>query len=172
MTTLKKLLLATVLSTATLLAGFSTVDCTNQAHLDILKLPQVECEALEALWDATDGPNWTDTTNWDTLTYADTWSGVYMHDDNSSIKWFGWGGKGNNLVGQLPEEIGNFENIEILLFTRDALTGEVPLSINNLHSLKALQLTETQLSGPLPKLSLFSNLYFINFIGNHFTGSI
>jgi hypothetical protein len=151
---LKKLLLTTLLSTATLFAGFTNVDCTNQTHLDTLKLPQVECEILDAFWDAMgDGAGWTDKTGWDTVTYAGDWSGIYMNDDNSSIMWFGWA-FGNNLIGQLPEEIGNFVKLERIGFHHNTITGEVPSSIDNLRSLEKLQLSDNQLSGSLPKLSL------------------
>jgi len=150
---LKALLLVTLLSTATLFAGFQTVDCTNQTHLDTLKLPQVECEILDAFWTAMDnGAGWTDATGWDTVTYADTWSGVYMYDDNSSIKWFGL--PFSNLNGELPEEIGNFINLKQFAFNTNHISGKVPTSIDNLHSLEALDLGNNQLSGLFPKLSL------------------
>ncbi len=124
---LKKLLLTTLLSTATLFAGFTNVDCTNQTHLDTLKLPQVECEILDAFWTAMgDGADWTDKTGWDTVTYADTWSGVYMHDDNSSIRAFGWGLVGNNLTGEIPESITDFIALEVLGLPNNNLYGSLP----------------------------------------------
>jgi hypothetical protein len=39
-----------------------------------------------------------------------------MHDDNSSIKWFGWGTDGNGLTGELPNELGNFMALQKLAF--------------------------------------------------------
>ena len=147
---LKLLWLALLLSTATLFAGFQNVHCDNENNLTILKLPQVECEILDAFWTAMgDGAGWTDKTGWDTVTYAGDWSGVYMYDDNSSIKWFGWDNTiGNNLTGVLPSNLTNFIALEVL-----GLGG------NNLY-------------GTLPELSLSNSLYFLSFIDNQFTGSI
>jgi hypothetical protein len=192
---LKKLLLTTLLSTATLFAGFTNVDCTNQTHLDTLKLPHVECEILDAFWTAMgDGADWTDKTGWDTVTYADTWSGVYMHDDNSSIRAFGWGLVGNNLTGEIPESITDFIALEVLglpnnnlygslpelslssslyflNFTNNQFTGNIPSSYANLTKLTGLYLANNQLSGPLPNLSQLAVLEFFYIEDNNFTFS-
>ena len=136
---LKALLIVTLLSTATLFAGFQTVDCTNQTHLDTLKLPQVECEILDVFWDAMgNGAGWTDAAGWDTVTYAESWSGITMHDDNSSVRYFGWGYEGNGLTGVLPDELGNFIAIQSLSVTDNNLYGTIPKSIENLTTLKGL----------------------------------
>ena len=196
MTKLKKLLLATLLSSTTLFAGFTTVDCTNQTHLDTLKLPQVECEILDAFWTAMgDGAGWTDKEGWDTLTYAGEWSGVYMYDDNSSIWAFGWGdGRGNNLSGEVPESITDFialeavalgsntlygslpelslsNNIYYINFMDNQFTGSIPNSYANLTKLKKLLLSKNQLSGPLPDLSQLAVLEDFRIQENNFTFS-
>jgi len=76
---IKRLLVLVLFSGSTLFAHFTTVDCTNQTHLNTLKLQQVECEVLDAFWDAMgNGDGWIDKTGWDTVTYADTWSGENM----------------------------------------------------------------------------------------------
>jgi len=144
---IKRLLVLVLFSGSTLFAHFTTVDCTNQTHLDTLKLQQVECEVLDAFWDAMgNGAGWKDKTNWDTVTYAGDWSGVVMHDDNSSISWLSWPG-GNGLSGELPKEIKNFINLEVFNLPSNALRG------------------------PLPELP-FPNLFFIGLYNNQFTGSI
>jgi len=94
MKTLKTLLLTTLLSTATLFAGFSEVDCTNEAHYkDILHITQGDCQALEAFWDATgQGVGWSKNddnmghytpidSNWGTLTSAGDWFGITLFSD-------------------------------------------------------------------------------------------
>jgi len=169
---LKKLLIVTLLSTATLFAGFQTVDCTNQTHLDTLKLPQVECEILDAFWDAMgNGAGWTDDAGWDTLTYADTWSGVYMHDDNSSIKMFGWGTGGNNITGELPTELENFIALEGLGFADNNLYGTIPKNIKELTTLVQFLVYNNNFSGSLPDFSKMPNLRYVQTHDNHFTFS-
>ncbi len=195
MSKLKKLLLVTLLSSTMLFAGFTTVDCANQTHLDTLKLPKVECEILDAFWTAMgDGAGWTDKTGWDTVTYADTWSGVYMYDDNSSIRAFGWGLVGNNLTGKFPESISNFIALEVLGLPNNNLygslpelslsssmyfinlsynqfTGSIPSSYANLTELTDLQVYDNQLSGPLPDLSQLTVLEDFRIRDNNFTFS-
>ena len=169
---LKKLLPIILLSTASLLAGFQTVDCTNRTHLDTLKLQQVECEILDAFWDAMgDGAGWTDKTNWDTLTYADTWSGVYIHDDNSSIKMFGWGTGGNNITGELPTELGNFIALEGLGFVDNNLYGTIPKNIKELTNLVQFLVYNNNFHGSLPDFNQMPNLRYVQIHDNNFTFS-
>lgn len=85
---LKRQLFAALIGTATLFAGFSTVDCNNTDHLATLNITQGDCLALEAFWDATgQGADWTsqndaDVTNdWDRLDTAENWYGITLHPD-------------------------------------------------------------------------------------------
>jgi len=55
--------------------AWAACDCTDAATTGV---PQVECEALLALFNGTDGPNWRDNTNWDTDTMVDGWYGVFV----------------------------------------------------------------------------------------------
>ena len=60
-------------------AGFPTVwaatDCTDTGATGI---PQTECETLIALYNSTDGPNWSDSAsnNWSTNPFCSEWMGV------------------------------------------------------------------------------------------------
>ncbi len=172
MNILKKLYIFTALSTVSLFAGFTHVHCDNEANLTILKLPKVECEILDAFWDAMgNGAGWKDKKGWDTVTYADTWSGVYMHDDNSSIKIFGWGTGGNGLTGTLPDELGNFMALQTLGLSDNNIYGTVPTSIKNLINLRAFFIDINRLSGALPNFSQMPNLESVRIDENAFTFS-
>ncbi len=57
------------------LAAATVFDCSPANQIEI---PQAECEALVALYNSTDGPNWTDSpaNNWTVTTSPCSWTGV------------------------------------------------------------------------------------------------
>ena len=171
---IKTSLLILFLSSVTLFGDFQTVDCSNQSHLDILQIPQGDCEALEAIWTAFgNGEGWIDKSNWDTLNSAGTWFGVTLDDSNSSVYRFGIGATDNNMTGELPSEIDRFTDIKQFLLSRENITGTIPSSINNMTSLEILQLGYNKtLTGPIPDLSNLKNLTFFSIADNSFTGAI
>ena len=61
--------------------------------------------ALVALYDATDGDNWYDNTNWKSERPLGEWYGIRT-DSEGRVEWLALGG--NNLIGSIPSEIGNF----------------------------------------------------------------
>ncbi|KAJ3048251.1 hypothetical protein HDU99_009222, partial [Rhizoclosmatium hyalinum] len=66
------------------------------------------------------------------------------------------------LVGTIPHEIGNLNNLETLEFFDNKLVGEIPSTIGNLVRLTSLVLSEERLEGYLPSelgnLVLLTNL--------------
>jgi len=172
---LKILLLATLLSTATLFAGFSNVHCDNEGNLTTLNITQGDCQALEAFWDATgQGAGWTsqtdaDTNNdWDRLDTAENWYGITLYE-NGGVKYFNAGN--NNLTGKLPSELNSFTNAQNILIYQNHFFGEVPDVLLSKSSLIAINFLDNNFSGELP---LFSNPNLIALIlsNNHYTGSI
>jgi len=165
---LKILLLGTLLSTAMLFASFTTVDCNNQTHLDTLKLPKVECEILDAFWDAMgNGAGWKDKTGWDTVSYAGEWSGVHMYDDNSSI--WAFAPSELNLTGHIPPEMGDFVALQILAIWDDNINGHIPKTLFQIKTLKSIGLNDNNLSGPIPDMSALPHLRHFQIYHNHFT---
>ena len=66
--------------------------------------------ALVALYDATDGANWTINTNWSTNAALSTWHGVRptpMVESRVSLSQ-------NGLSGEIPAELGNLTSLQIL----------------------------------------------------------
>lgn len=137
--------------------------------------------SLVTLYNATNGPNWTNT--WDLNQAMDTWYGVIL-DGNGCVQTLdldgfistfcrSCAGNGNNLVGNLPSEIGDLTALEELSISGNNLGGTLPNQIGNLLNLKGLYFTNCNLTGAIPATlnSLFNldNLYLND---NQFSGSI
>ena len=126
--------------------------------------------ALEALYDATDGPSWTDSTNWKTHAPLGEWYGVTTDADGRVIDLLL---SGNTLTGPIPPELGNLENLENLGLGFNALTGRIPRELGALTGLWQLHLAGNALSGPIPaELGNLTNLDSLNLQSNELTGSI
>ncbi len=101
---------------------------------------------LEALYEATDGANWTNT--WDLNADMSTWYGVTV---NASNRVTGLNLSNNKLTGTLPESIWGLTELESLDFNFNFnLTGTISSDIGNLTKLKLLRLTNNGLSGTFP----------------------
>ena len=94
--------------------------------------------ALVALYNATDGANWTDNTNWkDDNAALGSWDGVSV-DGNGRVTVLRL--KGNTLSGEIPAELGNLGNLLELYLNDNQLTGEIPSWLVRLTELKELSL--------------------------------
>ncbi|MEM1118853.1 MAG: T9SS type A sorting domain-containing protein [Bacteroidota bacterium] len=102
--------------------------------------------ALAALYNATNGDNWT--TSWD-LSNCDVcaYFGVTC-DENGKITDLDL--EGNNLIGGIPPEIGEFSNLTGLNLSGNTLSGSIPSNIGQLTKLTGLVLTANQLTGNIP----------------------
>ena len=101
--------------------------------------------ALEALYDETGGPNWTDSTNWKTSAPLAQWHGVTTGADGRVTRL---NLVDNGLVGSIPPALGSLVNLEWLNLSWNPLTGELPLSLTNLHELRFLDVSETSVCIP------------------------
>jgi len=128
--------------------------------------------ALVALYNATDGPNWTNT--WDLNQPINTWWGITLNNKcvieiDLSIDF----DIGNNLAGTIPKEVGDFEQLERLILSSNKLQGKIPLEIGNLKSLISLDLSSNELSDSIPKeISKLSELKHIVLRDNFLTEEI
>ncbi len=125
--------------------------------------------ALEALYDATDGPNWTDSTNWKTDAPMDQWHGVRVHEGRV------WGVNlhENALAGSIPSDLGSLTNIRWLHLSSNALTGPIPGELGNLENLDSLSLWGNELTGPIPtELGSLTNIRWLSLSSNALTGPI
>ena len=103
--------------------------------------------ALVALYNATDGDNWTNNTNWLSDEPIDEWLGVKT-DDDGRVTYLTL--SRNNLVGPLPAELGSLSNLTWLTLQDNPLTGTIPPELGNLSNLRTLQLHSNQLTGQIP----------------------
>jgi hypothetical protein len=135
-----------VLSAAAANAAFNTVDCSDAGHIATLGIPQAECEVLEIFWDSTNGPGWTDNTNWDTLTSAQNWIGVNNFPGRVAVLSL----PSNNLSGLVPAELGILTELVRLQIDHNQLSGPIPIELGNLINLVTLDLNNNQLTGSIP----------------------
>ena len=105
-------------------------------------------EALVALYDATGGANWTNSTNWKTAAPLGEWYGVTT-DAADRVTRLSLGD--NGLTGPIPEELGSLSNLEWLSLSRNELTGPIPEELGSLSNLEVLALGGNALTGPIPE---------------------
>ncbi|MFK8012443.1 MAG: leucine-rich repeat domain-containing protein [Marinicellaceae bacterium] len=153
---------------------FIIIFSTCNAHSLI---PQLEKDALITLYNATNGDNWTEKSNWLQGDPCDnSWYGITCEEN--SIIGIDLGSQpgsfiGNNLVGEIPIEIQNLINLETLLLNDNQIHGAIPIELGNLQNLKRLYLAGNQLTGTIPpELGNLSNLQSLWLLENQLTGSI
>ena len=150
-------LLGTLLFAAALLGG-QPVQGQTAAELDRA--------ALVALYDSTDGANWTNSTNWKIDDDLGTWYGVLVTSDGRVTDL---NLANNNLVGTLPDELGNLTSLRALTLNENQLTGKIPdLSA----SLVYVYLGDNLLTGAIPALSGLTRLQLLSLEQNQLTGEI
>jgi hypothetical protein len=142
-----------------------TYDCTAQEQI-----PETECLALVALYDSTDGPNWTNHSGWlEGTSQPCDWDNVGCWDGSVTNLEL----NANNLSGSIPPELGALSNLGYLGLGDNQLSGPIPPQLGNLSNLWGIHLYNNQLSGPIPaELGNLSNLEGLQAIGNQLSGSI
>lgn len=156
-----------VLPTAT-----PTLQPVNYSCANVTEIPRQDCEALIALYQSTNGDNWTDNNGWLQNNTPCSWIGVncsmmlhkvthVMLSENNlqgvlppslgnftGLAWLDL--SDNNLTGSIPPELTNTP-VENIVLGNNALTGLIPEGLGKSGSpLMVLDLGNNQLSGPLP----------------------
>lgn len=106
-----------------------------------------EQAALIALYNSLGGPKWREQTNWLSNKPVGEWKGVRTDADGHVVSLYFYA---NNLIGWLPEQIGDFPYLEQLTFSHDQISGSIPASIGKLTRLQTLDFTVNKLSGAIP----------------------
>ena len=126
--------------------------------------------ALISLYKATDGPNWTNNTNWLSETPVGEWYGV---STDSSGRVVGLSLNDNGLNGTIPNELGSLASLESLRLYQNQLSGEIPPELGNLANLRELDLFSNQLSGGIPsELGNLASLESLGLYQNQLNGGI
>ncbi|XP_030440041.2 probable LRR receptor-like serine/threonine-protein kinase At3g47570 [Syzygium oleosum] len=77
------------------------------------------------------------------------------------------------ISGEIPEEIGNFVNLEVLFLNWNQLSGVAPSNLGNLQKLALLELGDNNLGGTIPSsLGNLTKLIQLYLNGNNFHGQI
>jgi len=136
----------------------------------VAQIPASEKTALQTVYNALNGPNW-DSQNdantaddWDfSQPVTNAWYGVTIsniagqdHITKLELSSFNSPGQ-NNVIGTLPDEIGNFPMLTKLHIEYTDLTGTtLQPAIGNLANLEQLYMSNCNLNGNIP--NNFSNL--------------
>ena len=146
---------------------------------DVTEIPQVECQALVALYNDTGGSSWINHSNWLITNTPSTWYGVtvesgYVLEINLS---------NNNLSGSIPVELGNLGNLVYLYLSHNQLVGQIPLELRTIGNQVRdvgtnyyrvnVDLSYNQLNGRvLPELFTINLLGGLSLDHNRLSGSI
>ena len=145
--------------------AYLDVTLCNSANVDLW-----DCFDLVSLYNATDGDNWTNNTNWGSPN-VDSWHGVIV--DGVSHRVIAIDLAINGLDGEFPPAMYGLQQLEFLQLSVNGLYGELPAYLGDLSSLEFLQVGSNDLQGSLPSslgnLSRLENLYLT---GNRLSGSI
>ena len=127
-------------------------------------------EALVALYNATDGPNWKDSTNWISDEPLDEWYGVATDDNGRVSELILWR---RGLSGEIPPELGWLFNLQKLYLRSNDLSGEIPPELGRLANLRELHISSNHLSGTIPsELANLSKLEVLDLGLNELSGTI
>ena len=155
--------------------GSATVTATSgaasgTATVSVEIPPNPERDALVALYNATDGPNWSNSDNWLTHAALGAWYGVTT-DASGRVAELVLANNGLN--GALPPELGNLKALRLLGLEINALTGPIPAELGELSDLVGIYLFSNELSGPIPpELGRLQTLNQLDAANNSLMGSI
>lgn len=152
---------------------------------------------LMELYQALDGPNWSDNEGWGTDKDLNHWAGVSYNDQEGKLTLtlrFGLGLKGTipesfgelgpylkwfsiedepGLTGKIPDSFSKLVNVEFLQIRNTSITS-IPDVFSGWNRLKEVRITYNEkLTGPLPEsLGKLSQLDLLFLNDNRFTGTI
>ncbi len=145
-------------------AAQAAYDCNSQSDL-----PAVECSALAALYQSTNGAGWKNQDGWLATLTPCTWYGVACSEGHVTSLDLG----NNQLNGTLPPLLGGLSAVVGLYLHGNQLHGSIPPELGNLSALQDLFLANNQLSGAIPaQLANPASLRILNLNTNQLTGVI
>ena len=104
-------------------------------------------QVLAGLYRATDGPDWTQNTNWFSSERVEEWYGVTANSKGRVVKLNLFD---NNLGSSIPMEMGQLTYLEELNLGSNRISGEIPAILGQLSNLLVMDLGNNNLSGEIP----------------------
>ena len=137
--------------------------------------------ALEAVYRATGGENWTHRDNWLEDVPLREWYGVEVNGGGrvTRLRLGGWDDNvrehvGNGLTGALPPEVGTLSELRWLeIIGNRGLTGAIPPALGGLGNLERVGLDHNALIGPIPtELGNLTHLRSLTLSSNALSGRV
>lgn len=133
------------------------------------EIPMMECEALAALYAATNGGDWNNSSGWLVEVNPSAWFGVTVEDGHVTKLSL----PDNQLQGVLPPEVGALTRLIELNLRGNQLSGALPAGIGGLDRLTILDLSGNQFGGGLPpELFNLISLQYLYLDHNQFSGGL
>ena len=107
--------------------------------------------ALTALYEATNGGEWTNNTNWLEASSVCDWHGIVCDDGNEEnlvVRQILL--NNNTLDGTLPSEVGLLKKLQSLDLSKNSINGALPTEVGQMTSLQQLWLSYNVLEGSIP----------------------
>ncbi len=126
--------------------GTTGLKCISEVCASVTEIPREECDALVALYNSTSGENWSNKTGyWGQTSTPCNWYGVTC--SGGSVTDLGLAE--NQLIGNIPAELGNLVNLQHLYLNgNQELSGSLPANLTNLTSLQSFKFNDTNLCRP------------------------
>ena len=148
----------------------ATAGEVSESVVVTVMLPSPDRETLIAIYNATDGPNWTRQDNWLSEGPISTWYGIKINDIDRVT---GVDLSGVDMAGPVPVEFGQLAHLDNLTISANDLTGSIPAELGQLERLDLMNLSGNQLTGPIPpELGLLTGLKEIYLSVNRLSGTI
>jgi uncharacterized delta-60 repeat protein len=134
------------------------------------RIPASERTALIDLYNATQGPNWTNHAHWLEPEGTEcTWFGVVCNQSGTHVIGLSLGR--NNLDGVLPETLRDLSQLAVFHAYENTLSGVLP-ALLGLSRLSDFRVNNNRLTGPIPAISGLGELVQFNVGNNALTGAI
>ena len=131
-------------------SGNQLTGCIPESVAELAELGQVSCnprDALVALYESTDGPNWNNNDNWLSDAPIGEWYGVTTDSGETSLSCIlGLTG----CRGAIPPELGYLRTLTRPELHENKLSGQIPPEFGRLSGLRSLALHSNELSGTIP----------------------
>jgi predicted outer membrane repeat protein len=128
-------------ATVTIIDDDSIFDCKQ-----VTEISKKECQALIALYESTDGENWTDNSGWNVTNTPCNWYGVTCKKGSVGELEL----SNNNLNGSISAKFFKLKKLEKLDLSYNDIDASILKNVKKLKNLETLWLNNCKLSGKIP----------------------